>query len=125
MLSRCRVHAALPAADLQRARRFYEEKLGLRPTQDRQHGLRYELGNGSAMFLFPSTLTSRGGHTQAGIEVDDIHAAVRQLKSRGVTFEEYTGDVETSDGVATEPDGSTAAWFKDSEGNLLVLVQFS
>ena len=126
MLSKFRVHAALPATDLARARRFYEEKLGLEPTQDRQQGLRYALGNGSDIVVFASSVTSRGGHTQAGIEVDNIDAAVRELRSRGVAFEEYdTSDVETSDGVATETDGSRAAWFKDSEGNLLVLVEFS
>jgi hypothetical protein len=88
--------------------------------------LQYALGNGSGIVVFPSSVTNRGGHTQAGIEVDDIDAAVRELRSRGVTFEEYhTSNFETSDGIATETDGSRAAWFKDSEGNLLVVVEFS
>lgn len=126
MLSAGRVHAALPAVDLYRAKRFYEEKLGLTPTETRRAGLRYELGDGSAMLLFPSEVVSRGGHTQAGIEVDDVDAAVRQLRSRGVAFEEpNSSEFEATDGLATSPDGSRAAWFTDSEGNLLALVQFA
>jgi hypothetical protein len=73
-----------------------------------------------------SPVSSRAGHTQAGIEVQDIEARVAELKSRGIAFEEYsTGDQTTIDGVATTSDGSKAAWFHDSEGNVLVLVQFS
>jgi catechol 2,3-dioxygenase-like lactoylglutathione lyase family enzyme len=126
MFDEQRVHAALPAADLERAKRFYAEKLGLTPTQERADGLSYDCGDGSAFLLFPTSISSRGGHTQAGIEVPDIEAAVAELKSRGVAFEEYdTPELKTVDGIATEPEGSRAAWFKDSEGNLLGLVQFS
>lgn len=70
--------------------------------------------------------SNRGGHTQAGIEVPDIEAAVAELKSRGVVFEEYDmPDLKTVEGIATESGGDKAAWFKDSEGNLLGLVRFS
>jgi predicted enzyme related to lactoylglutathione lyase len=126
MLSEYRVHAALPATDLERAMRFYAEKLGLTPSQERPEGVRYDCGDGSALFVFPASTSSRGGHTQAGIEVPNIEAAVAELRSRGVAFEEYdTGDVKTVDGIATEPGRSKGAWFKDSEGNLLGLVRFS
>jgi predicted enzyme related to lactoylglutathione lyase len=117
MFTDLRIHAALPAHDLARAQRFYEETLGLTPTDQRGHGVRYELGSGSTILVFPSSVTTRGGHTQAGLEVNDIDVAVRNLQDRGVTFEQ-NGDVH-------EADGSKAAWFKDTEGNLLVLVQFS
>lgn len=126
MLNAHRVHTALPASDLHRAERFYEEKLGLTPKETRGTGLRYEFGDGSVILLFPSDVITRGGHTQAGIEVDDVDASVRQLRSRGVAFEESSSrEFETVDGVATSPDGSRAAWFKDSEGNLLALVEFA
>lgn len=124
MIKDQRVHTALPAADLGRARRFYEEKLSLEPTQERPEGIRYEWGDGSAVFLFPSHNASRGGHTQLGIEVSDVEGAVGELKGRGVAFEDYETP-KTVNGIATEPDGTRAAWFKDSEDNLVVLVQFS
>jgi catechol 2,3-dioxygenase-like lactoylglutathione lyase family enzyme len=126
MLSEYRVHTALPATDLDRAKRFYAERLGLTPTQKRPDGLRYDCADGTAFMLFPTSISDRGGHTQAGIEVPDIEAAVAGLKSRGVVFEEYdTPELKTLEGIATEPGGDKAAWFKDSEGNLLGLVQFS
>jgi catechol 2,3-dioxygenase-like lactoylglutathione lyase family enzyme len=126
MLSEYRVHTALPAIDIERAKRFYAEKLGLAPTQQRPDGLRYDCADGTALFLFPTSTSDRGGHTQAGIEVPDIEAAVVELRLRGVAFEEYdTPELKTVDGIATEPGGDRAAWFKDSEGNLLGLVQFS
>jgi catechol 2,3-dioxygenase-like lactoylglutathione lyase family enzyme len=126
MLATYRIHTALPATDLERARRFYAEKLGLKPAQQRPDGLRYDCADGTAFFLFPTSRSNRSGHTQAGIEIPDIEAAVAELKSRGVVLEEYdTPELKTVDGIATEPDGTRAAWFKDSEGNLLGLVQFS
>lgn len=120
-----RVHSALPCTDLDRARRFYDTTLDLTPTEKRPGGLRYELPGGTGFFLFPSPVTERAGHTQAGFEVDDLEERMTELSARGVVFEAYTGDAPTVDGVATRPDGTRAAWFKDSEGNLLVLVQFS
>lgn len=124
MIKDQRTHTALPAADLTRARRFYEEKLGLEPARERPEGVTYEWSDGSAVFLFPSPISGRGGHTQLGIEVPDVEAAVAELKGRGVAFEDYEAP-ETVGGIATEPGGTRAAWFKDSEDNLLVLVQFS
>jgi catechol 2,3-dioxygenase-like lactoylglutathione lyase family enzyme len=126
MLDTCRVHAALPATDLGRARQFYEGTLGLTPARERTAGVRYECGGGSGLFVFPTSGGDRGGHTQAGFEVPDIDAAVLALRARGVAFEEYrTPALQTVDGVATESDGSRAARFEDSEGNLLVLVQYA
>jgi catechol 2,3-dioxygenase-like lactoylglutathione lyase family enzyme len=125
MFSENRVHAALPVADLDRARRFYADKLGLTPAEERPEGVRYECGGGSSLFLFETAVASRGGHTQAGIEVPDVQAAVAELRSRGVVFEDYEGPgTESADGIVTTP-ASRAAWFTDSEGNLIALVQFS
>ncbi|MGH2963469.1 MAG: VOC family protein [Solirubrobacterales bacterium] len=125
MFEQFRIYAALPATDLERAKRFYAEKLGLTP-RERADELMYECGDGSVFFVFQTSISRRGGHTQAGIGVQDIEAAVAELRSRGVTFEEYnTPELRTVDGIATQPGGDRAAWFTDSEGNVLALVQFS
>jgi catechol 2,3-dioxygenase-like lactoylglutathione lyase family enzyme len=126
MLKDGRVAARLPAQDLERARAFYSEKLGLEPVEERQGGLRY-VSAGGDFALFQSAGASSGDHTQMGWEVDDIEATVADLRSRGVVFEEYdVPGLKTVDGIATiegnypsKGIGERAAWFRDSEGNML------
>jgi catechol 2,3-dioxygenase-like lactoylglutathione lyase family enzyme len=124
MLANCRIHSTLPATDLERAKRFYAEKLGLTPEKEEPGGLFYRCGGGTLFLLYPSQGAASGTHTQAGwLTNNDIEAEVADLKARGVVFEEYdTPDLKTVNSIATVgPD--KVAWFKDSEGNLLVLVQ--
>ena len=127
MLSSGRTATRLPAQDLERARRFYSEKLGLEPVEERPGGLLYRCGD-SEFALFASAGASSGDHTQMGWEVDDIAATVRELRDRGVEFEEYDfPGIRTVDGIAdiegNYPSkggkGERAVWFRDSEGNLL------
>lgn len=131
MLGHGRVATRLPAQDLERARRFYAEKLGLEPVDERPGGLLYRCG-GSEFALFASTGASPGTFTQMGWEVDDIDATVAELKRRGVVFEEVdVPGLRTVDSVADVSDnypskrasGERAAWFRDSEGNLLGVGQ--
>jgi catechol 2,3-dioxygenase-like lactoylglutathione lyase family enzyme len=123
MLSKARVHASLPAADLARARAFYEEKLGVSPSRETPWALIYELEGGTGFSVFPTPNTARGGHTQMGFTVADAHETVAELKDRGVEFEDYDSPgLKTVDGVA-EMDGHRSAWFKDSEGNIIELLE--
>ena len=131
MLDTSDVATRLPAQDLERARAFYEEKLGLLPVEERPGGLRYRCGNGF-FALFASSGAPSGDHTQMGWEVDDLEATVAELGRRGVVFEEYDlPGLTTVDGIAEVAGnypsrggvGEKAAWFRDSEGNLLGLGQ--
>src|SRR5688572_18890935 len=88
MLAQARVAGRLPAQDLERARAFYAEKLGLEPVEERPGGLRYVFAAGE-FALFQSAGAAAGNHTQMGWEVDDIDTTVRELRARGVVFEEY------------------------------------
>ena len=88
MLKNGRLATRLPAQDLERARAFYAEKLGLEPIVQREGGLRYVCAAGE-FALFESAGAASGDHTQMGWEVDDIEATVRDLRARGVVFEEY------------------------------------
>ena len=125
MLAESDVATRLPAQDLERARRFYAEKLGLEPVEERPGGLLYRCGRGT-FALFQSAGTAAGTHTQMGWEVADIAATVAALRSRGVVFEEYDlPGLETHDGIAaiqgnypSKGTGEYGAWFRDSEGNL-------
>lgn len=130
MLADAQVATRLPANDLDRARRFYSEKLGLEPVEERPGGLRYQCG-GSSFALFESAGSASGTHTQMGWEVDDIEATVAALRARGVVFLEYDAPgLTTRNGVAdiagnypSKGVGERGAWFRDSEGNLLGLGQ--
>jgi len=127
ILARGRVATRLPAQDLDRARRFYAEKLGLEAVDERPGGLLYRCG-GTDFALFRSAGASPGTFTQMGWEVDDIETVVAQLRQRGVVFEEVDlPGFRTKDGIADidgnypskNARGERAAWFRDSEGNLL------
>jgi catechol 2,3-dioxygenase-like lactoylglutathione lyase family enzyme len=122
MLDRSDVYATIPAQDLERAKSFYANKLGLKPQEERPEGLRYRCGQGGFL-LFQSSGEPSGTHTQLGWDVDDIEAAVATLRENGVVFEEYDmPGFKTVDGIA-EIAGEKGAWFKDSEGNLLAIGQ--
>lgn len=112
-------YGKLPAQDTERARRFYAEKLGLRPFGERNNHLYYDVG-GVRFVVFPSSGTPSGTHDQLGLVVDDLEGTLAELRSRGVAFEDYPGLTEA--GVATFGP-MKAAWFKDSEGNLLSLAE--
>src|SRR3954452_24382933 len=100
MLERGRAATRLPTQDLERARRFYAEKLGLEPADERPGGLLYRSANGE-FALFQSGGAAPGTFTQMAFEVDDIDATVRELKARGVVFEEIdVPGLETVDGIA-------------------------
>jgi catechol 2,3-dioxygenase-like lactoylglutathione lyase family enzyme len=126
-LALARVATRLPAQDLDRARRFYSEQLGLEPVDERPGGLLYRCG-GVDFALFRSAGASPGTFTQMAWEVHDIEETVSELKRRGVVFEEVDlPGLRTRDGIA-EIDGNypskgargeRGAWFRDSEGNML------
>jgi catechol 2,3-dioxygenase-like lactoylglutathione lyase family enzyme len=130
MLERGDVAARIPAQDIKRAKVYYAEKLGLTPIEERPGGLRYHCGSGW-FSLFESSGKASGDHTQMAWEVHDIEAAVKELRRRGVVFEEYhSPGFKTVDGIAdvagnypSKGVGERAAWFRDSEGNLLAIGQ--
>ena len=128
-LANGRVATRLPAQDLNRARTFYAEKLGLQPAEQRPGGLLYRCATGT-FALFESAGAPSGTHTQMGWEVDDIQATVAELRSRGVVFEEVDLPGSTVDGITTvsgnypsKGTGERAVWFRDSEGNMLGIGQ--
>lgn len=129
-LARSDVATRLPARDLARARRWYSEKLGLDPVEERPGGLRYRCGT-TYFVVFQSTGRASGESTQMGWEVDDIESTVADLESRGVAFEAVdVPGMKTVDGIAdvegnypSKGTGERGAWFRDSEGNLLGIGQ--
>jgi catechol 2,3-dioxygenase-like lactoylglutathione lyase family enzyme len=131
MLENAKVATRLPAQNLERARKFYAEKLGLEPVEERQGGLLYRCGS-VEFALFQSAGGPPGGHTQMAFDVEDIEETVQHLRERGVVFEEYDlPGLATVNGIAEVEGnypskggkGERAAWFRDSEGNMLGIGQ--
>ena len=131
VLRDARIGVRLPGQDLDRARAFYAERLGLEPVESRPGGLRYACG-GDSFVLFQSGGRAAGDHTQMGFYVPDIEAAVAELRDRGLVFDEVEMPGTSSrDGIVDIPGnypstgsvGERARWFHDSEGNLLGLGQ--
>jgi catechol 2,3-dioxygenase-like lactoylglutathione lyase family enzyme len=123
MLTHAQVMPTLPVVDLERARRFYEHVLGLTPAgPPSADGIIYNCGGGTRLFLYDRAAT-KADHTVASFIVDDIEGAVKALRARGVTFEDYDfPGLKTVAGIATLAT-EKAAWFKDTEGNILAVSQ--
>ena len=120
----------LPAQDLERARAFYRDKLGLEPVEERTGGLRYVCGP-TEFHLFSSAGAASGASTQMGFEVEDLEATLADLRARGVIFERFEmpgfgsrGDaIVAPDNYPSKGTGELGTFFYDSEGNLIGLAQ--
>ena len=126
MLADSPIFPSLPAHDIERAKAWYKDKLGLTPIRDLgPAGQVY--ASGKALFVMyqtPSAGTAK--HTLAAWVVADLDKEMAELRGKGVKFEDYAlGDKgpTTENGVSRDPNGGAAAWFTDSEGNILSVTQ--
>jgi catechol 2,3-dioxygenase-like lactoylglutathione lyase family enzyme len=125
MLKTYRCSTMIPAADFDRAKAWYKEKLELEPTPDSAddpNGVTYECADGTMFNLYPSSFAGTNQATVIGWDVTDIEVEKKELENRGVTFEEYDfPGLKTINGIA-DLGGEKVCWFKDSEGNILSLM---
>ncbi|MBV9592484.1 MAG: VOC family protein [Actinobacteria bacterium] len=129
-LSNAHAVTKLPAQDLERARVFYRDKLGLEPVEERTGGLRYVCGP-TEFHLFSSAGSASGASTQMGFEVEDLEATLTDLRARGLTFARFEmpgfqmdGDTITApDNYPSKGAGELGTFFYDSEGNLIGIAQ--
>jgi catechol 2,3-dioxygenase-like lactoylglutathione lyase family enzyme len=122
MLANAKVHPTLPVVDLERAQKFYEEKLGLKIVKsDPSPGALLQAGEGTMLYIYQRAAT-KADHTAASFSVKDVEAEVKELKAKGVVFEDVDQpDFKTVDGIFTMGE-MKAAWFKDTEGNTLAVT---
>jgi predicted enzyme related to lactoylglutathione lyase len=128
MLENSRVEANIPAGDLKRAREFYGDKLGLTPSAEFEGvAMTYKTSGGTTFNIYETEYAGQAGHTIAQWHVDDVQAEVDDLKAKGIKFEVYDNmpGVEWDGEVASIPGLGHAAWFKDSEGNIMCLDEGS
>jgi len=122
MLRTAPIRAYIPASDVSRARKFYEQLVGLTPKEDYAGGVTYECG-GCEVFLYPTPNAGTSRASQAFWQVDDVEAEVADLKRRGVVFEEYNMPGLITKNSIASGGGAKTAWFKDTEGNILAISQ--
>ena len=123
MLQKSPLYAYIPARDVARARKFYENTLGLKAKEEYAGGVIYEFGKGTGCFLYPTPNAGTSQASQAFWQVDNVEREVAELKARGVVFEEYDiPGVKMRNSIAAAG-GAKTAWFKDSEENILAVSQ--
>ena len=122
MLAVAPVTTMLPVVDMQRARDFYESKLGMKPVGLKPDGkFVYACGGGAFIALFPKEGGTKADHTAISFQVNEIGAEIAALKKAGVVFEDYDfPGLKTVDHVCV-PGSEKAAWFKHTEGNYLCI----
>lgn len=123
MLQDFPMYAYIPARDLKRAREFYEKKVGLRAKEETNGGVVYAFAGGTACFLHPTENAGTSKASQAFWSVKDVDGLVAKLKAKGVVFEDYDIPGSRSPQGAVTAGGAKAAWFKDSEGNIMALIE--
>jgi predicted enzyme related to lactoylglutathione lyase len=123
MLHAFPMYAYIPARDMARARKFYEEKVGLTAKEETNGGVVFEFAGGTACFLYPTPNAGTSQASQAFWSVQDVDGLITKLKARGVVFEDYDMPGEKSAAGAITAGGAKAAWFKDSEGNIMALIE--
>jgi catechol 2,3-dioxygenase-like lactoylglutathione lyase family enzyme len=122
MLSTAPVQAAIPASDMERAKHFYRDTLGLKVSLETEQAVCFESG-GTQLFTYPTPNAGQAPTTLAAWWVTDLDAEMADLRARGITFEEYDlPGLKTVNGVA-EWGSLRGAWFKDSEGNILAVTE--
>jgi predicted enzyme related to lactoylglutathione lyase len=119
-----RFGTTLPATDMERAKAWFASILQIEPTKLDENGDAWYEAGGTRFLLYPSQFAGTNQATAMGVEVEDVAAAVADLRARGAVFEDYDfgDDFRTVEGILTTPDGQKLAWLKDSEGNILGLA---
>ena len=125
MLDLASTHTMIAVRDLDRAKAFYSGALGLTVADDRSSAVRYDTRDGTWFLVYRSDLAGTAKSTCMRFEVDDITVVVKELRDRGIVFEEYDlPGLKTIDGIAEHESGARGAWFKDPDGNILEIAQY-
>jgi len=126
MLKNAPVIAVMPVVDIQRAKAFYSQKLGLQLADlpvPKDSAL-FRAGGDTMLYLYKREVGSKAEHTVAMWMVDDAEKTVEELNKRGVTFERYDmPNLKTDERGIAEVDGAKSAWFKDTEGNIIAITE--
>ena len=125
MVSDNRISAILVSTDLDRAQRFYEDKVGLTLSSETiKNHLVFECGDGTSLLIYGRPAPNKADHTQVRFWSSDIDKDVTELVGNGVEFEEYDSETfKTVNHIVTTKGIGRSAWFKDPDGNTIALFQ--
>lgn len=121
MLENATVFATIAVKDLDEGKQFYGTTLGLKQVDENPGGVTFESG-GSRLFVYPAPSAGTNQATSASWKVDDVDAAVDELKAKGIKFEHYDMPGGTWDGDVISWGDMKSAWFKDPSGNTLCVA---
>jgi catechol 2,3-dioxygenase-like lactoylglutathione lyase family enzyme len=113
----------IPVEDLERARQFYAGTLGLPWVSESEAGILLGLAGGARILLYRSPGGARPSHTVAGWEVPELEPLIARLEAGGVAFEDYDLPGLTTENHIAWIGPERAAWFRDSEGNVLAISE--
>ena len=124
MFESATAHATIAVSDIERAKKFYGEILGLSTKEERSDGVAYEAGGSTWFLVYPSQFAGTAQSTAMTFEVADLEPVVDELVGRGITFEQYDfPGLKTDERGIAEIQGERGAWFKDPDGNILAVGQ--
>jgi catechol 2,3-dioxygenase-like lactoylglutathione lyase family enzyme len=124
MLEDRRCAAMLPASDMERAKSWYADKLDMKPSYEDEGGAEYRTADGTSFWVYPSEFAATNRATTMGFMTKSLDKDMSEMRSRGITFEEYDiPGIKTKDGVAEFAEGERGCWFKDSEGNIIAIFE--
>lgn len=123
MLEHKRIFSGFSVNDLEKAKTFYSETLGLDVRKNEMGILEVNIGNGANVIIYPKPNHSAATYTVLNIVVGDVEKAVDELSMKGVNFEHYEGDIKTDDKGIFRGNGPVIAWFKDPAGNILSVLE--
>ncbi|HEV2833497.1 MAG TPA: VOC family protein [Hanamia sp.] len=124
MLTKSKAFSSFSVNDLQKAKTFYQEILGLNVTDNPMGIIELNIEGGNKIMVYPKPNHTPATFTVLNFPVEDIEEAVDELTQKGVSFEQYTGEIQTDEkGISRDANGPKIAWFKDPAGNILSVIE--
>jgi predicted enzyme related to lactoylglutathione lyase len=124
MLTKSKAFSSFSVNDLQKAKIFYQEILGLNVADNPMGIIELNIEGGNKIMVYPKPNHTPATFTVLNFPVEDIEEAVDELTQKGVSFEQYTGEIQTDEkGISRDANGPKIAWFKDPAGNILSVIE--
>jgi catechol 2,3-dioxygenase-like lactoylglutathione lyase family enzyme len=124
MLKHSKAFSSFSVNDLQKAKKFYADTLGLNVIDNPMGIIELQIEGSNNIMIYPKPTHEPATYTVLNFPVDDIEKTVDELTARGIVFEQYEGEIKTNEkGISTNSGGPKIAWFKDPAGNILSVLE--